>query len=210
MVGTHGQGVVLGVASADELRAHCAENPAPAWILEDLVPGDDLRLQALDGRLVAACVRWPAAVVGDGRSSIRQLMALLDARVAAHNPTNRCVPDADTARALGRRALDDILGVGERVRVKTVANLAVGATAVDVTDALHPTWARWTEAFAGALGLPFFALDAITTDPGLDPLGCGAMVLEANARPEWLHHTFSEGRTHDLARRILEAAFGGL
>jgi cyanophycin synthetase len=37
-----------------------------------------------------------------------------------------------------------------------------------------------------------------------------AKVLELNARPEWLHHTFSERRTHDVAALILESLFGKL
>lgn len=206
VIGTHGQGVVLGLRTSEELQAHCAADLANAWILEDQVEGRDLRLQALQGRLVAACVRRPAQVVGDGRRTLRDLMQALDDTVRTLNPGNRCVPDADTARALGDRCLDDAPDAGAVVPVKTVANLAVGATAVDVTGDLHPTWGRWVEAFAAALELPFFALDAVTTDPSADPLASGAAVLEANARPEWLHHTFSEGRTHDMARQILLAA----
>ena len=203
--GSHGVGVAIGLTSAAELRAHCAEHPAPAWILEDLVEGGDLRLQALRGRLVAACVRSPARVEGDGAATLAELMARRDEAVQALNPRNRCLPDADTARALAGRPLTDVPARGEVVAVKTVANLSAGGAVVDVTDDLHPTWARWVEALAAALDLPFFAMDAITPDPAADPLAAGAAVLEANARPEWLHHTFSEQRTHDLQRQILLA-----
>jgi cyanophycin synthetase len=177
--------------------------------LEDLIEGRDLRLQLLEGRLVAACVRRPASVIGDGRSTVAQLMTALDSEVRAKNPANRCVPDADTERALAKQSLGlaSTPGDGAFVTVKTVANLAVGASVVDVTDDVHPTWRRWATEFAELIDLPFFAMDAITPDPGLDPVTCGAAVLEANARPEWLHHTFSERRTHDLPRQILRALF---
>lgn len=211
--GTHGQGVRLGLTSLAELRAHCIEHPAPAWILEDQIAGADLRIQALRGRLVAACVRRPAQVIGDGASDLRQLMAALDARVQAANPANRCLPDADTAYTLSAvgRTLDHVPASGEVVSVKSVANLAAGATAIDRTDSVHSRWGEWTERLCVALNLPFLAIDAVTPDPAADPLApaTGAFVLEANARPEWLHHTFSERRTHDLPRQILLAALSG-
>ena len=58
------------------------------------------------------------------------------------------------------------------------------------------------ERASAELGMRALALDAMTPDPGLDPVD-HAHVLEINARADWLHHTFSERRTHDIPGLLL-------
>ena len=43
-------------------------------MVEQFIPGADYRLLVIGDRLVAAALREPAQVVGDGRSTIRQLV----------------------------------------------------------------------------------------------------------------------------------------
>ena len=84
--------------------------------------------------------------------------------------------------------------------------MAQGGIAIDVTQEIHPAYHQWVSALADFLGTPYFGLDIMTTDYSLDPYQ-HAKVLEINARAEWLHHTFSEVRTHDMAGMILGAVF---
>ncbi len=105
------------------------------------------------------------------------------------------------------RTLESVLAAGEEVRLKTISNMSVGGVAVDVTDRIHPDYARWVEAVAARLGLDIFALDIVAADPAAEP-GSSASVLEINPRPQWLHHTFSERRTHDIPGLILDHLFG--
>ena len=48
---------------------------APAFSSSRIIPGADYRLLVIGGRLVAAALREPAHVVGDGRSTITELVA---------------------------------------------------------------------------------------------------------------------------------------
>lgn len=181
------------------------------FVLEAQVPGVDLRIHALGGRLVAACVREAAYVVGDGTATIDELVATRQAAMRAQNPENRLDLDDDTDALLREQGLrrDAVPDDGQRVTLKRINNLALGGVAVDVTDQIHARYAQWVAAITERLALPIFALDVLTEDPGADPQQ-HARVIEINAKPDWLHHTFSERRTHDMPRLILEQLFGAL
>ncbi|MCB9676923.1 MAG: ATP-grasp domain-containing protein [Alphaproteobacteria bacterium] len=202
--GTNGEGVAMDLRSADAILAHAWTLSGPV-LVEEQIHGDDLRLQAIGGVLVAACIREPAQVVGDG---VRTLDALVEERataVYAANPQNTLVLDAESLALIEEQglALDSVVPAGTAVRLKRVANVGQGGRPVDVTDSVHPAYADWMERIAAGLGLSIFALDVICADPTAPPDASGARALEVNARPQWLHHTFSEGRRHDIAGAIL-------
>lgn len=204
--GTDGEAVALDLASLDEIAAHWREHRGsyPRFLLEEQVAGDDLRIQAVGGELAAACRREPASVTGDGTATVSELIAARDRVVRAKNPANRLEVDTVTRELLRRQGLapDEVPAAGRRVALKKVANMGQGAHAVDVTDRLHPRWAEWVRQVAELLGLRIFSLDAISADPSRDPAGA-ARVLELNARAQWLHHTFCEGRRHDIPALVL-------
>ncbi len=208
--GTRGEHVRVGLTTLEEVLRHVAATPAQheALVLEDEAEGVDLRIQAVGGRLFAACVREPAYVVGDGVHDVATLVAARRAVMKAENPENVLELDADALALLEEQGLAPgaIPARERRVRLGRVANMARGAVATDVTGAIHPRYAEWIDRIARAFPIALFAVDAMTTDVGADPERC-AVVLEVNARPEWLHHTFSGGRRHDVAEAILRSFF---
>jgi cyanophycin synthetase len=208
--GTHGDGVGLDLRTLDQVTAHSSRFAAayPSFILEEQVDGTDLRLQAVGGVLVAACVREAAFVVGNGRDTVAELIAARQRVIRAQNPANRLELD-DAGRALLRAqglAVDAVPDDQRRVRLERIANMSCGALASDVTDQIHPRYHDWLERIARRLALRVFAVDLMTRGHRADP-DASAVVLEINARPEWLHHTFSEHRTHDIATLILTDLF---
>ena len=214
VLGTNGVGVVMDLAGADDVLRHLdGRRDDGPWLVEAQLQGTDLRLQAIGGTLVAACVREPAAVVGDGQQTLAALIAARAAAVRAQNHQNDLVVDAQTRALLDAQGLDlpDIPAAGRRVQLKAVANIAQGALAVDVTDEIHPAYGAWMRRIGERLGLSIFALDVICRDHRTDPGAAapGAVgALEINARPQWLHHTFSERRQHDIPGLILRALLG--
>ncbi len=211
--GEYGRGVGMNIesvgAALHHLALHAGEDAD--WILERQAPGRDLRIQAIGGTLVAACVREPASVVGDGETTLRALAAAHDDAVRRNNPDNRLVIDDETVSVLSAQGLtlEDRPAVGRKVPLKATANMAKGGRAIDVTDALHPTFSTWVEKTAPAFGISVFSLDVIAVDPAA-PATDEAWVIEVNAEPDWLHHTFSEGRRHDMAAHYLRFLFPGL
>ncbi|MCO4761796.1 MAG: hypothetical protein KC502_09845 [Myxococcales bacterium] len=206
--GTNGEGVVMGLvddaAIVEAVEACWRRGPA---LVEAQIPGADLRIHVIGRRVVAACERRPAAVTGDGRSTVAELVAARDAEVQAHNPQNRLQLDAASHALLAAAGctLSDVLAKGRVLPLKTVANIAQGATPVDITHLLHPRYQAWVARIGASLSLDIFALDVLALDPMADPAQGGAVILEVNARPQWLHHTFSQGQTHDVAAMLLTA-----
>ncbi len=209
--GTDGRGVAMYLESAGEVLAHIGENlrEGDGWLLEEQAEGEDLRLQYLGGRLVAACIRRPCTLRGDGERTIGELIEDRNRLIAAQNPDNRIDIDHQVKRRLDNAGctLSSVLPDGETMQIKDVSNMAQGGHAIDVTDRVHPGYAEYLHRLAASLGIRFFSLDVMTPSPEADP-DRYARVLELNAQSAWLHHTFSEGRQHDIARMLLEDCFG--
>src|SRR3954470_1086264 len=74
--GEQGRGITVGVRDREGLERAVATalQFCPDVLVEELVGGDDLRVVVIDGRVVAAAVRRPAEVVGDGRHAVAALV----------------------------------------------------------------------------------------------------------------------------------------
>lgn len=211
VVGSHGDGVCLGVRTVAEVWEAMGLSFARDWLIEEEIPGEDLRIQAVSGVLLAACCREPASIVGNGRMSVRELIDDAATAVRRNNHQNDLRIDAEVRAHLAGAGLDldSVPTADHRVCLRSTANMANGGRAVDLTGRIHPDWHEVVRRIANALSLSVFAVDAVTPDPERSPFEIGA-VIEVNARSEWLHHTFSEGRQHDVPRALLEALFGRL
>ncbi len=202
--GEWGTDVAMDLTSADAVLDHVAHLGGVA-LIEEQVEGKDLRIQALGGRFEVACIREPASVIGDGRRTVSVLVEARAQEVATLNPDNCLVIDVVTERLLTEQGLtlDHIPSPGRQVMLKRISNLSQGGRAIDVTEEIHPAYREWVTAIGERLGLDFFAIDVVTSDPTLSPEESGAKILEVNAPCQWLAHTFSERRTHDLTAKIL-------
>ena len=74
--GEQGRGVAVDLRDLDTVRTaiHTAASIHPSVIVETFHPGMDLRLVVIGFRMVAAAIRKPAEVIGDGRSTLLQLI----------------------------------------------------------------------------------------------------------------------------------------
>ena len=187
--GEQGKGITVGVATEEELeRAVAAARLfCPDVLAEELVPGDDLRVVVIDHQVVAAAVRRPAEVVGDGRRTVTELVRETSRRRERATGGESRIPLDDTTvdvvRAAGH-AMDDVLPHGERLRVRRTANLHTGGTIEDVTDRLHPDVAEAAVRASRAIGIPVTGIDFLVPDVE----GPEAVFVEANERPGLANH----------------------
>jgi GNAT-family acetyltransferase (TIGR03103 family) len=74
--GEQGRGITVGVReeAALDRAVRLAQHYCPDVLVEELVEGQDLRVVVIDHEVVAAAVRRPAEVVGDGRSPVTDLV----------------------------------------------------------------------------------------------------------------------------------------
>jgi D-alanine-D-alanine ligase-like ATP-grasp enzyme len=151
------------------------------------VDGEDLRLIVIDFKVVAAAVRRPARVIGDGRSTIRHLIEHQSRRRAAATDGESTIPlDAETERAVRSAAhsLDDVLQEGVEIAVRKTANLHTGGTIHDATSELNPALAEAAIAAARAIDIPVAGIDFIVRSPAESEY----FFIEANERPGLANH----------------------
>jgi D-alanine-D-alanine ligase-like ATP-grasp enzyme len=151
------------------------------------VEGDDLRVVVIDRRVVAAAVRRPAEVVGDGRNPVVELVRSTSRRRERATGGESRIPLDDTTAEVVAAAgwsMDDVPPNGERIRVRRTANLHTGGTIEDVTDRLHPEIAAASVRAAAELGIPVTGLDFLVPDVS----GPDYVFIEANERPGLANH----------------------
>src|SRR4051812_33746391 len=187
--GEQGRGITVGVGDAEALERALAfaGQFCPDVLVEELVEGDDLRVIVIDRKVVAAAVRRPAEIVGDGRHAVADLVAATSRRrERATDGESRIPMDDLTAEVVAESgyAMDDVLPHGQRIRVRRTANLHTGGTIEDVTPRLHPEIAAASLRAAEALGIPVTGLDFLVPDVE----GSDYVFIEANERPGLANH----------------------
>lgn len=211
--GNKGKGISLGVADESELRSAFAKAAARCGVVvvEEELRGRDYRLLVVNGELVAASERRPCEVVGDGEATVRELIVTLNQdplRGEDHElPLTKVKVDEELSEYLARSGLDldHVPAEGESVRLRANANLSAGATAVDVTDLVHPATQRACERAAALVGLDICGVDLITSDIG-EELDGG--ILELNASPGLrMHVAPSQGAPRDVGGAIVAGLF---
>jgi cyanophycin synthetase len=215
-VGNHGRGATIHITDLDQLKRafHVAQAKHHAVIVEEYVKGYDFRLLVINGQLVAAARREPAHVIGDGRSSIKNLIQKTNTdplRGYGHEKVlTRIDIDDMTERLLCQNGLspDSRPGQGETVYLKTTANLSQGGTATDVTDEVSPGIRRMAERAARIIGLDCVGVDALATDISLPLNQSGLKVVEVNAAPGFrMHLEPTNGQPRNVAKPLLDMLF---
>ncbi len=187
--GEQGAGITVGVRTRDELTRAIegARKVSRRVILEEMVPGDDLRIIVIDQEVVAAAIRKPPEVVGDGVHTILELVHKASRRRSQATGGESTIPiDRELRRTIHNEgyALDDVLDTGQVLTVRKAANLHMGGTIHDVTPDLHPDLAAAARRAARALGIPVVGMDFIVPDPA----GPDYVIIEANERPGLANH----------------------
>jgi cyanophycin synthetase len=217
--GRHGSQVHLGLRTPDMVRAAFQSIVSAGdgeVIIERQFAGRDYRVLMVHGQLVAAAERVPAHVIGDGVSSIRQLVAATNRdprRGEGHNRalTRITVDDAHLRRT--GYTTDGVPADGELVWLRANANLSTGGTSRDVTDSVHPDVRDLCGRVARLVGLDIAGIDLRLPDiaepmpPDRPEAGtCG--VIEINAAPGLrMHLEPAEGMPRPVASAIMDALY---
>jgi cyanophycin synthetase len=206
-----GAGVTTHIATRRQLAraAVAASVHGPQLLIERQIPGEAYRLLYLHGRLLQAVWRRPPAVRGDGRSTLRELIAAENAgRNDASLTRLRLDLDLELTLRQSGRSLGAVPAAGEEVVVKTVVNDNARHGNADVTDrigdALRAEGARATDVLRTALA----AVDIITPDPRRALADAGGVIVEVNTTPGLHHHyNVSDGQTR-VAVPVLKRLLG--
>jgi len=187
--GEQGRAVSVDIRTSEAAQhaIRAARTVSDRVLAEALVVGDDLRLIVIDKEVVAAAVRRPPCVVGDGKTSIRELIERQSRRREAATGGESSIPrDAETKRCVAEHGYDmeSVPHLGETIVVRKTANLHTGGTIHDVTNDIHPKVREAAIAVAEVLNIPVTGIDFIVPDVA----GPRYWMIEANERPGLANH----------------------
>ena len=216
LVGNHGRGVSTNITTEEELREayDAAYLRNETVVVEQFVKGEDHRLLVIDGELVAAARRRPAHVVGDGKSTLQQLIdeENKDPRrgVGHENLLTQIDVDHQTERLIAQAGLtlESVIPEGEIVYLKSTANLSTGGTATDLTDDVHPEVKYAAERIGRLIGLDIIGIDLLAENLTVPLEDQSAGVVEVNAGPGFRMHTSpTHGEGRDVGGRVVDMLF---
>ena len=209
-----GKGVVVNIR--DEKTLLTAIKGVAAYnagvLIERHIDGDDHRLLVVDGQFVAAAKRMPASVVGDGSSSVKQLIELInrDPRRGMNfeRLLEKIVLDDEARQCLAEENMspDSVPQRGQEVRLRGAANISRGGIAVDVTDDIHPENRLIAERAARLTGLDVVGIDFFTPDISRSWRDTRCAILELNSTPGLRPHLVANPE-RDVVAPIIERLF---
>jgi D-alanine-D-alanine ligase-like ATP-grasp enzyme len=177
-------------------------------IVEKYLPGRDYRIVVLDKEIISAYERIPLSVVGDGKSSIINLLKekqrnfIKSGRDTKINLKDRRIKLK--LRSLGL-TLSSILPKDEKVYLLDNANLSTGGDSKDVTSTIHPKFKKIAVELTRDMGLRISGVDIMVTEGDItkNPKNCSYYIIEINAAPGLDHYV----TTGNAQKKIVEAMY---
>ena len=156
-------------------------------IIEQQSPGDSYRLLILDGDILDIIQRPRPRVVGDGKSTIEELMFRQYARRIKDEGPSGLKPftvDLDCLFTLEQsgHTIRDVLEAGASVTIKTVTNYNGPEECLTVPPPYPEGMVALAQRAASALEVRLGGVDLVADDEA------NAVVLEVNAIPGLTHH----------------------
>ena len=212
--GNHGRGVFTNLMTRDEVEAAYAAaiEEGSGVIVERFVLGSEHRLLVVGGKLVAAARGETASVVGDGYSTINELIdSQLNSdprRGAAEEfPLDIIQLDKNLVSRLevARQGFtpESVPASGREVLV-----IRTGNHTCDITDVVHPDTAAMVSLAARIVGLDIAGVDLVCEDISRPLDEQRGAIVEVNAGPGLLMHLKpANGEARPVGRAIVEHLF---
>ena len=216
--GNHGRGITVDIQNYDDALVafhHAKESSkSGAIIVEKFVLGEDYRLLVINNVLVAGAIRTPAHVVGDGKSTVQELIDKVNSdprRGFGHENVLTKITTNELTQSIIKDAgytLESVIPEGERLILKDTANLSTGGTAEDITDIIHPANVSMAERISKIIDLDICGIDIMTTDISKPLSETGGAVLEVNAGPGFrMHLAPTTGLPRNVAAPVIDKLF---
>ena len=210
----HGRGVSLDLSERSDVEKaySVADVEGSEVIVERYVRGEEHRLLVVGGKVVAAARGESLSVVGDGRSTVAQL---IDSQLnsdprrgeAEEFPLETIYLEREPVMRLllERQGLsgETVPAAGRQVLVQRNGNVAI-----DCTDDVHPEVAHAVVLAARVVGLDVAGVDVVTQDISRPLQEQGGAVVEVNAGPGLLMHLKpATGLSRPVGRAIVDHLF---
>ncbi|MVT27457.1 ATP-grasp domain-containing protein, partial [Nesterenkonia alkaliphila] len=214
--GSMGHGVFSGISDEQMLEDRYRDliemdGPAPI-VMESHIVGEDYRVLVYSSRVVAACKRVPANILGDGESTVETLVERKNA-LRRKNPflsKGLIKHDREVEDYLRRQGhtLSSVPARGEYLQLRSAANASAGGDVIDVTwnlpRELRQAAVKATQAIPD---LYCAGVDILFNDHAGQVEGNYA-IIELNAHPQIGVNMYpTQGQGVDVPRHILDECF---
>lgn len=214
--GNHGRGITINITSWEEAEEayDAAKEVSKSVIVERYYQGRDHRILVVNGKVVAVAERVPAHVVGDGKSTIQELIEETNRdpnRGVGHdNVLTRIELDRTSWQLLEKQGyiLETVLPEGEMCYLRATANLSTGGIAVDRTDEIHPENVWIAQRVAKIIGLDIAGIDVVTADITRPLKEMDGVIVEVNAAPGFrMHAAPSRGIARNVGGAVIDMLY---
>lgn len=210
-----GEGVAILAAEATQTEYEQAVRAAfaldAAVLVEDFIAGREFRFLVIGGRTRAVLRRVPANVVGDGRRTIRALVAAKNEHPFRGEgyvkPLEKIVLGGTELVFLAAAGLvpETVPEAGRTVFLRKNSNISTGGDSIDWTDAMPAVYHRLAERAAAALGAQIAGVDMIVPDPSDARAEAAYSIIELNFNPALHIHDYPEtGENRRVERHVLD------
>lgn len=212
---SHGRGISLNLTTLDEvLHGYDIASEYGSVLVERFLSGKDYRVLVVNYDVIAVAERVPAHVIGDGKHSIHELIAITNRdprRGFGHEKVLTKIKLTHQSELLLQRAgytVDTILKNGEVFYLASTANLSTGGTAIDRTNEINYETRELCRRAAMVVGLDIAGIDVISPDITQPLREVGGGIVEVNAGPGFrMHLQPSEGQPRNVARHVIDMLF---
>src|SRR5690625_776905 len=210
--GTGGRGVIAGIedeaAFIEALKYIREDLRYKEVIVENYFQGDDFRVYVIDKEVVGIIKRIPANVVGDGQSTIAELIEEKN-KLRQKSPilsSSLIKIDKELRNMLQQIGYDtdSVPSKAERVFLKSKNNISAGGDPVDITNEVSEE-------------IQQVAIDGVNSIPGLPHAGVDLMVnedtgkatiIEINTQANIRTHLFPMiGEARDIPSKLIDYYF---
>jgi cyanophycin synthetase len=214
--GNHGRGVQTDLRTREQVAKayETARAESEYLMVEQFIEGIDHRVLVVGDRMIAAAIRHPAHVIGDGTSTITQLVAEVN-RDPRRSDGHSTVLSLIKLDPIGLEVLveqgftpDSVLPQGRVALIRRNGNLSTGGTSTDVTDRVHPEVAARAVEAAKIVGLDIAGVDIVAVDIRRSLEEQRGAIVEVNAGPGLrMHIEPTEGEPRPVGDAIVEMLF---
>ncbi len=214
--GNHGRGITTSIQTDAQLLEafQIAKTISKHVIVEKYIQGEDYRFLVVNYKLVATAKRTPAAIMGDGVSTIQQLVDQTNndpKRGEGHEKVLTSIKmDGATQKILENKKLTpgSVLPIGEILYLKHTANISTGGTSTDVTDEVHPANVFMVERIARLMKLDICGIDMVAQDVRVPITNENGGVVEVNACPGFrMHLSPAKGLARNVAEPVMDMLY---
>lgn len=202
-----GRGLTLNITTLDQLRdaIQTAREVSSSILVQEQVEGKEIRFMVIGGKVEAALLRQTARVVGDGITTIRDL-------IAKENEARRAIKfEMITYPELTEELVGDLVfservpAKGEIVELNRSTMVRGGASIYNILDEVHPSYIQKVEALVQKLGAGFIVADVFCKEYTLPANNHNYWLIEFNTAPVLkVCYACRDGRQFDIVARLAD------